>query len=1062
MNRPEKRTHSVNYVFSSNNINYLPKPASLNTMKPEPSLNNLNISVSSKTESNHILLRLEKEGYTTPDAKAKELITRNLANHSLFDHHSKEIITRLEFHLRAWAASLEQICFSEIVLIKELRDKIYNSLAKFAEFHRKNIQVIEEGFDSLRSKFNPSNQQYDEDSERIKKHNYNIDFLLIHLRDTLHSLRDDETWYQEILRRTKELLKTVLNIAPGITSIVAPGVALPNDNCSILSMLTRIRQGLSFKYPVATYYVDWRIMLIIQHNLFIWSESDENIIGRKFGERILMEYLWIYSEREWNNFVDKTILDSQTKLDEVSNKLVKALRNTGSFLNDLAGNEPFALPDMLWFGMLDLAQNLIKKFNQPAIYGLCYYLAIKSLNKAPNSFIQFKAIEILLYLQNINESFSIVKLDFDEYAQKLYDNNNSSDSSEKFQNLLAFVKEKCHEDLIMLNNDIGNGKGTIFEQNTYFKQEQTSDPFNILDAIVNGMTCSISQEPEGHLCILITKTIYKNLYSHLISAGHVLPSIELKHSENNQHEDDCDNSEVDHILIKKTKHKELNLNSNKLRPKKQRPAYQYVIKELTEKNYESAISMCQEYVKANHKSYTMKCILAYAYRCINNYEQALSYLEDAIKLKENNPIAYFIRGEILFRQGYYENAIQVLERSKNHNKSMILLGNSYYSKAENVIYDKEDNYDNALRSYKLALQKDSKNYLCLKYCAHIYKIQGRYLEALEMLDKLLEINQLDSLILCYYGEILNYLEKYNDSISHFSRAYHIDPENTHILFNKAITHYELREYENALSELNELIQLDSSNSLAYFYKGLIYYALGNDEKTKIEVKRCISFFNSGDHLAKFLLYYLNLLFDDSFISGNILNNYLMQEYSDTKLWSFLSDYFKISDNDFIELGIINEFHKLMYKVLSYENEVFPIIILPKLCSNSKLTSCYVTWKINVEKLLTKNCYVKFIVEILDIYSDRIICHELILTHEDVSELVGLGWIEYTLPFEVNKWVQPSIDLKNKSIIMIIYIPKKEDPLQIYKFHPNVPKVFNDKYFSKKEMENLIELTDIKI
>ncbi len=31
---------------------------------------------------------------------------------------------------------------------------------------------------------------------------------------------------------------------------------------------------------------------------------------------------------------------------------------------------------------------------------------------------------------------------------------------------------------------------------------------------------------------------------------------------------------------------------------------------------------------------------------------------------------------------------------------------------------------------------------------------------------------------------------------------------------------------------------------------------------------------------------------------------------------------------------------------------------------------------------------------------------------------------------------------------------------IHKFYPKVPEVFEDKYFSKKEMENLIELKDI--
>ncbi len=148
---------------------------------------------------------------------------------------------------------------------------------------------------------------------------------------------------------------------------------------------------------------------------------------------ILVEYFWSYLEREWNNVVDATILDSQTKFDEVSNKVFKALRNTGSFLNDLAGNEPFALPHTLWFGILDLAFSLVEKSTQTATYGLCYYLTIESLNRAPNSFIQFKATEILLHLHNIdNELFSMIELDFDQYTQKLKDNNSLTNHSEKF------------------------------------------------------------------------------------------------------------------------------------------------------------------------------------------------------------------------------------------------------------------------------------------------------------------------------------------------------------------------------------------------------------------------------------------------------------------------------------------------------------------------------------------------------------------------------------------------------------------------------------------------------
>ncbi|PKY54847.1 hypothetical protein RhiirA4_473880 [Rhizophagus irregularis] len=97
-----------------------------------------------------------------------------------------------------------------------------------------------------------------------------------------------------------------------------------------------------------------------------------------------------------------------------------------------------------------------------------------------------------------------------------------------------------------------------------------------------------------------------------------------------------------------------------------------------------------------------------------------------------------------------------------------------------------------------------------------------------------------------------------------------------------------------------------------------------------------------------------------------------------------------------------------------------------------------------------------------------------LKYEDVSKLEGLGWIEYQLPKVVYEdYVQPSIEI-NGSINMqidyvrrgynkeeITYIPNINNLLpNFHKICPNVPEIFKDKYFSRKEMENLLELKDI--
>ncbi|EXX71875.1 anaphase promoting complex subunit CDC27 [Rhizophagus irregularis DAOM 197198w] len=869
--------------------------------------------------NNSIFPELGQDGFIITDRKAEELITKDLAKmenlvalkllfenplnqfspgilrNSLvtladptpFDYYDKLSVARLELHIRTWVAVLEKICFTPMRLSKELRDKVYNSLAKFAEIHKKTTQVMQEGVDNnYRSDFNQFKQLQDskEDEGIMNKRNYNIDFLLIHLRDTLHSLRDDETWFQETIRRTKELLKAVLNITPGVLSIVAPGVNLPNDNCSILSMLTQLRKGLNFKYPVASYYVDWRIMLIIQHNLFNWSGGGtENIISEKFQEMVLMEYFWSYLEKEWSDIYDNSILDSQSKFDEISTKLVKVFRNTGSFINELAGNEPLALPHTLWFGILDLAQNLIHKSTRKSTHGLCYYLAIESLNRAPSSFIQFKAIEILFHLNNINNQiFSLIEIDFDQYIQKLNENNSTTDSSEKFQNLLTFVKNKCSDDFNLLDYNIEKGKGKGKEKSSSIKNTNLTNNISklgeILEMIANEMTCPIDHEPTDQLCVLKCQhilsinslkklkqkncpkcreiiqdndikylpqnAIYKHLYSQFFEAGHILPSIEKEDSTNNQYHSDSGDSEIDLMLTKKKRIlKAIKLNPNiSLKSifqigRKQHPTYLSAIKELKEKNYKNAEHWCKLFLKTFPKSYSIRCILAYTYRCLNNYEQAHFYLNEAIELKGKKPNAWYIRGEIHLRQGNYNDAVRDLIASIKYNAKIanlyMMIGISYY---------KNNNNKDALKYFDIVLQNDPNNHLCLKYCAYIYEKKKIFSNTLKMLGKLLSINEEDSLILCYYGETLSKIGKYGDAITYFTKANNIDPENVHNLTRRAIIYYILQEYDKALLDFNNIIQLDTSNSLAYNYKGLIE----DNISSILTFKKCIELDPNND------------------------------------------------------------------------------------------------------------------------------------------------------------------------------------------------------------------------
>ncbi|CAI2166133.1 3899_t:CDS:2 [Funneliformis geosporum] len=919
-----------------------------------------------------------------------------LSNTTQFNFYSTESVARLELHIRTLIIALERICFSPIRLSRELRESVYNSLVKFAEIHRKTTQVVEDGFENnFKPKSNQfSQQKYLEQNEStVRKRNYNIDFLLIHLRDTLHSLRDDETWFQELIRRVKGILKAAIGVAPGILSKVASGVPCPNDTSSISSMITQLREGLCFKYPIARYYFDWRTLLIIQHNI-------DKIISKKFGEKVIMEYLWSYLEEEQNG-VDKTIFYSQIKFDELSNKIFKAF-------------------------------------------------TIKSFHEAPSSFIQFKAIEILIHLYNINkEIFSIIKIDFDQYSQNLNENSLTY-TLERFQSLLNFAKDKFIEDLKIINYDIGKGNGKLNSSDKNVRKEQISDSCKVLDVIADEMTCPIGYEPTNQICVLKCQhilslcnfkklkqskcpkcreiindndvrylslnAIYRNLYPHFHEAGYSLTSIGTENLET--HDNDSSDSD-DVILAKKANiNKLFKFNSNKsLRSvfqirlsKKQHPAYQNIIKELTEKNYEKAEYWCKEFLKDFPKSYSIRCILAYIYRILNNYEQAYSYINEAINLKERNSIALCIRGEIHYRQkNYYDvindlNSLIKIDKTKIKNLNIILGNSRIFQEGKEGKYHVKDylsNYDYALKSFTIALQHDPHNYICLKHCAFIYEEKKDFLNALEMLSRLLEINYKDSIILCYYGEILVKLGRYDHAIVYFTDAIKIDPENGYILYKKSFMNLFIEKDDEALSQLHMALQFDPSD----YYRGL------NLDKMNIDYIRILT----NDYIIR-------MINDNLDISKTNTTIFTIFEYSAFK------DFLLFKQKGFV-----------FYQTLNVQE---------------------------IQTTVTGN-------EANGKYFDNM--HTL--EYENLKKLVGLGWIEYTLPFVIENdtsidYFEPSIEINNSSNdILVDYVRftkfKREtirlshmvDSLPKYDSELSIPKVFNDKYFSE-EVENLIELKDL--
>jgi hypothetical protein len=115
----------------------------------------------------------------------------------------------------------------------------------------------------------------------------------------------------------------------------------------------------------------------LQKTLDEWSQEKDCGIPIAFKERLFLEFLWFH--------ISLCYSGNAAENQEVS--------------------------DVLWFGILDLVQQLIQNTFSVTTQAICYYLALDSLNNAVTDFIQFKSIEVLLSLEAKNKELFVTTPD---------------------------------------------------------------------------------------------------------------------------------------------------------------------------------------------------------------------------------------------------------------------------------------------------------------------------------------------------------------------------------------------------------------------------------------------------------------------------------------------------------------------------------------------------------------------------------------------------------------------------------------------------------------------------
>ena len=208
--------------------------------------------------------------------------------------------------------------------------------------------------------------------------------------------------------------------------------------------------------------------------------------------------------------------------------------------------------------------------------------------------------------------------------------------------------------------------------------------------------------------------------------------------------------------------------------------YQKGSKILEDFKYQEALQFFEEYTNSNPEDPLAWCGKTSALLKLNKLDEALECADKALKIELGfkyflikNPIKSIqinIKACVLFELGQYEDALKYSDELLKLNKN-----NSHNWNIKGAILNRLGNYEAALESLNEALRLDPKNPYALCNKGETLKKMGNYFEAMEYIDKALDINPKLPFIWLNKGETLMAMNKNEEALEYIEKALELDP-----------------------------------------------------------------------------------------------------------------------------------------------------------------------------------------------------------------------------------------------------------------------------------------------
>ncbi|MFM2026052.1 MAG: hypothetical protein RLZZ339_767, partial [Cyanobacteriota bacterium] len=239
------------------------------------------------------------------------------------------------------------------------------------------------------------------------------------------------------------------------------------------------------------------------------------------------------------------------------------------------------------------------------------------------------------------------------------------------------------------------------------------------------------------------------------------------------------------------------------------------------------------------------------YRYLENYEQALTVINQAISLVPNNSNHYNEKWLVLYELKRYDEGLAAINQAIN------LAPRAGWYVNRGSLYYNQKKYELASDDYNKAIELNPNLAMAYNNRGGIYYNQQKYELALADWNKAIELDSNFAVTYYYRGNIYYYQQKYELALADWNKAIELDSNLAMAYNNRGLLYYNQQKYELALADFNKAIELDSNLAEAYTNRGGLYYDQQKYELALADFNKAIKVNSNYDkaYLGRGFLYH---------------------------------------------------------------------------------------------------------------------------------------------------------------------------------------------------------------